>query len=154
MRRPSGRILTGVVCSMMLAGCGQPDLTVTANMLPGYTCDDGHLGLHLSGTIENKGPGTAVLAPDWTKPWLTAYPSVKIPLFVQPYQTGTKDTAGQAVTLNPGDFIIVPIDAKLPPAPGGSAYDLIIEVDPSNAIAETNENNNTGKIAIPAHVCE
>jgi hypothetical protein len=172
MRRLSGWILTVIACLAVAAsitarshdaqerrgnppavGRGRvqlplPDLTVTGGYKPGYTCENGKLGLTLRATITNEGAGPAVLASNWTKPWVSAHPSVSIPGFVKPYQTGAK-----TVTLKAGAYESVEFNAILGPAPGGVGYDLILEVDPSNAIKETNEKNNTSKISIPAKIC-
>ncbi len=101
----------------------------------------------ISADIKNNGPGVAVLSDDWTKPWLTAYPSKPIPNFVQPYHTG------KAVTLKPGESVTDEFPISLLSLAGGGAYDVIVEVDPKNAIPEANEGNNTAKIQIPAKIC-
>lgn len=40
----------------------------------------------------------------------------------------------------------------LPAEPQGNAYQLIVEVDPNHAYAESNDNN-TGTVDIPANIC-
>ena len=125
-----------------------PDLTVDAKFKLNYTCTNGTLGGTVQATITNKGQGPAVLVSNWTKPWVSASTSVAIAGFVRPSQTGAK-----TVTLSAGASEAVDFGITVPAAPGGVAYDLIIQVDPSNAIKETNEQNNTGKIAVPAKIC-
>jgi CARDB len=49
--------------------------------------------------------------------------------------------------------VTVPMKILLPPAPGGSEYKVIVEADPNKAIQETNEDNNTDYVPIPAKVC-
>lgn len=146
MRRLSGWMFAGVVCTAM-AGCS-PDLTVNA-YYNGWTCsEDGYLRVNLEPQINNNGPGAAVLPEEWTKPWVTAYPSKPIPLFVQPYQT-----LGKSLTLQPGDSVTVPLSVNFPPVPGGGAFDIVVEVDPYKVITETDETNNTSSFTIPANFC-
>jgi subtilase family serine protease len=125
-----------------------PDLTVNGAFKVNYTCNNGTLGVTILATITNKGQGPAVLASNWTKPWVSANTSVAIPGFVKPSQTGAK-----TVTLSPGASESIDIGITVPPPPGGVGYDVIVQVDPSNAIKETNEQNNTSKIPVPAKVC-
>ena len=125
-----------------------PDLTVDAKFKVNYTCKDGILGGTVQAMITNKGQGPAVLVSNWTKPWVSVSTSVAIAGFVKPSQTGAK-----TVTLSLGGSEAVDIGVTVPRTPGGVAYDLIIQVDPSNAIKETNEQNNTSKITVPAKIC-
>jgi hypothetical protein len=142
-----------VVC-VVTAGCSLPDLTVTA-AYKGWSCtSDGFLVLNLEPWISNKGTANAVLPNDWTKPWITAYadPAAKLPPYVRPYQTCTGGVACP-FTLEPNGSVTVPMKILLPPAPGGSEYKVIVEADPNKAIQETNEDNNTDYVPIPAKVC-
>jgi hypothetical protein len=113
--------------TFLAAGCGGPlpDLVVDAPQgTSGYTCDNGKLSFTVHAVITNNGSAAVTLPTEWTKPWVTGYPSTSIPGFVKPYQSQ-----------------------------GGAAYDLIIQVDPYNVIQESNGNNNTSNIAIPAKIC-
>jgi hypothetical protein len=172
MKRLDGRMLTGVVWALLVTsiaawndsaqdqrkttpvvGKGNvilplPDLTVDGKFKVNYTCNGGTLGVTVQATITNKGPGPAVLVSNWTKPWVSVNTSIPIAGFVKPSQTGAK-----TVTLSPGGAEAVDVGITVPPAPGGAGYDLIIQVDPSNAIKENDEKNNTSKIAVPAKIC-
>jgi CARDB len=135
----------------LAAGCGkhQPDLVVEASPpTGGFPCDNGKLSFTVHATIKNQGQAAATLPAEWTKPWVTAYPSTSIQGFVQPYQTG-----GKIVTLKTGESTSVDFPVILERSEGGAAYDLTIQVDPYDVIQESNENNNKTKIAIPANVC-
>jgi hypothetical protein len=125
-----------------------PDLVVHAYKASAYACNNGTLSFAVKAVITNKGPATATLPAEWTRPWVTAYPSTSIPNFVKPYQTG-----GKIVTLKMGESTSVEFPVILRRSPDGAAYDLIIQVDPYNVIKENDESNNTSKIAIPAKVC-
>ncbi len=146
MRRLSGWLFVGAACTA-LAACGG-DLTVDGNYQPGYTCSpEGVLGLKILAKITNQGPGSVKLAGDWTKPWLSMSASVELPGWVRPIYTG------KATELKPGDSVALQFDYYLPRAPDGVEYDLIFEVNPSHAYAETNDSNNTDTIAVPAQIC-
>ncbi len=137
--------------TFLAAGCGGPlpDLVVNAPQgTSGYTCDNGKLRFTVHAVITNNGSAAVTLPSEWTKPWVTGYPSTSIPGFVKPYQTG-----GTAVTLKKGQSTSVEFPVILGRSQGGAAYDLIIQVDPYNVIQESNENNNTSNIAIPAKIC-
>jgi hypothetical protein len=120
-----------------------PDLRVEVANQSYEHCTGKSFKLRLLAKIRNHGPGDAVLPAEWTKPWVTAYPSVKMPNFVQPYQTGGKQTV-----LKPGQETIVEFDAMLTDPPGGVPWQMIVMVDPKNVIKEVNENNNTAKLGI------
>ena len=124
-----------------------PDLTVTGEFKPKLPCDNGTLALAITAKIKNQGEGPAVLVSNWTKPWVTAYLSVSLPGFVKPSQTGAK-----TVTLIPGEQTVVAFNTILPPVPKGG-YSLIFEVDPSNAIKENNEKNNTTEVSVHPKIC-
>jgi CARDB len=150
-------VSAAVALALLAAGCpgppppSLPDLVVEAPQgTSGYTCDNGKLSFTVHAVITNKGPADATLPAEWTKPWVTAYPSKPAPNFnfVQPYQTG-----GHVVTLKKGESTSVDFPVILGRSEGGAAYDLIIQVDPYNVIQENNESNNTSNIAIAANIC-
>jgi subtilase family serine protease len=55
--------------------------------------------------------------------------------------------------LNPGESVSIPIKVIVPSHPDNAASKLIVEVDPKNAYAETDETNNEFDIAVPAAPC-
>jgi hypothetical protein len=90
--RPSGRHHSG-----------WPDLTVDAAYLAGCHYSDGSMEFWPTWIIYNKGTAAVTLEGNWTKPWVTLYPTIDLSRqpggFVQPYQ------AGKTITLNPGDKV-------------------------------------------------
>jgi subtilase family serine protease len=56
-------------------------------------------------------------------------------------------------TLNPGESVSIPIKVIVPPHPDNAPYKLIVEVDPKNAYAETDETNNEFAIPVPPAPC-
>ncbi|MFO0995423.1 MAG: CARDB domain-containing protein [Alphaproteobacteria bacterium] len=121
-----------------------PDLTVKAGYSPNPTCVNGKWLLVIVADITNLGPGPAFLPAEWTKPWLTAYPSKPLKGFVQPFYT-----PGQKMTLKKGETVQLEFSALFGEAVGGGGYDVIVKVDPYNVIKEANENNNTDSFAVP-----
>ena len=55
--------------------------------------------------------------------------------------------------MNPGESISIPIKVIVPPHPDNALYKLIVEVDPKNAYAETDETNNEFAIPVPPAPC-
>ena len=151
-------ILIGLA-SLVTAGCPPsklPDLVVTQDKPATWTCSASkQLNMNLFPKIQNKGNANAFLSDDWTKNgWITAYadPAVKLPPYIRPVQTCTAG-APCPLTLKPQGSVTVPLSISLPPKPDGGAYNVIVQVDPGNAVAESDENNNTDTIAVPANVC-
>ena len=101
----------------------------------------------LNAKIVNAGPGTVVLEGDDTKPWVIARPSLPTPDWARRYVGDTRKT------LNPGESISIPIKVIVPPHPDNAPYKLIVEVDPKNAYAETDETNNECAIPVPPAPC-
>jgi hypothetical protein len=137
----------GLLCTM-LAGCGGdlPDLTVTADHKDDCVNAKPQVEL-LSAKIVNAGPGAVVLEHDETKPWVMARPSLPTPDWVRRYAGDSRKT------LNPGDSVSIPIKVIVPPHPDNAPYKLIVEVDPANAYAETDETNNEFAIDVPPAPC-
>jgi len=140
-------VSVGLICTMV-AGCGGelPDLTVSATHKD--SCINAKPQVELfDAKIVNAGPGTVILEGDETKPWVIARPSLPTPDWVRRY------VGDKRKTLNPGESVSIPIKVIVPPHPDNAAYKLIVEVDPKNAYAETDENNNEFDIAVPAAPC-
>lgn len=137
-----------IFIALLAAGCGpMPDLIVQASQKLGYQCDNGILRFTVLAVITNNGSAPVTLPSDWTKPWVTGYPSTSISNFVKPYQTGT------TITLNTGQSTSVEFPVSIPSSANAAAYDFIVDVDPNNTVKESNENNNSSKIPVPAHIC-
>ena len=134
----------GLLCTV-LAGCGGelPDLTVTADHKDACVNAKPQVEL-LNAKIVNAGPGTVVLEGDDTKPWVIA----RAHLSRRPTEQGSTWE-----TQNPGESISIPIKVIVPPHPDNAPYKLIVEVDPKNAYAETDETNNEFAIAVPPAPC-
>ena len=141
-------VVAGLICATA-SGCGGeiPDLTVTATHKD--ACINGKSGVEvLEAKIVNKGTGTVVLAGDETKPWVSVRPSLPLPNWATPHpRANTK-------TLKPGEAVSIPIRVIAPPNPDNSPYNLIIEVDPSKAYAESNEDNNQYSIPVSTAHCQ
>jgi hypothetical protein len=142
-----GHVFTGLIC-IAVASCGAdlPDLTVTATHKD--MCIDGKPGVEvLEAKIVNAGAGTVVLAGDETKPWVSARPSLPLPDWATPHPMAN------TTTLKPGESVSIPIKVIAPSRPDNAPYKLIVEVDPNQAYAETNENNNQYEIPVSAPPC-
>jgi hypothetical protein len=119
-----------------------PDLTVSWVGWHDDTCIGHTRKVSITVTVNNVGPGPAMLPAEWTKPWVTAYLAKPVPGFVQPYAT-----LGKATTLGSGKSLSLEIGMQVP---GGGIQEIIVKVDPSNVIKETNEGNNTAKGKVPS----
>jgi hypothetical protein len=137
----------GLLCTV-LAGCGGelPDLTVSADHKDACVNAKPQVEL-LNAKIVNAGPGAVVLEGDDTKPWVIARPSLPTPDWARRYVGDARKT------LNPGESVSIPIKVIVPPHPDNAPYKLIVEVDPKNAYAETDETNNEFAIPVPPAPC-
>jgi hypothetical protein len=118
-----------------------PDLAISAVTYQIFPCsiEGKYSRLEIHATVKNQGKGPASAPGGWGIA-VTAYPNVFLTV---PAQYSVKPMVYGPMTLKEGESFDVKLDLTVGPAKNNQGYGAVVQVDPANSVAESDENNNS-----------